>query len=78
MANETRSHFEKRKRSLLKNCIGDMFYDEVYEALRSSKYKTIEEMDEYLSFALKQYDTGIDAIDDFYASQIDEDDSDNS
>jgi len=78
MANETRSHFEKRKRSLLKSCIGDMFYDEVYETLKSSKYKTIEEMDEYLSNALKQYDTGMDAIDDFYTSRIDEDDSEDS
>lgn len=78
MANEARSHFEKRKRSLLKSCINDMFYDEVYEALRSSKYKSIEEMDEYLSSILKQYDAGIDAINDFYASRIDEDDSEGS
>lgn len=69
--------FEKRKANLIIDCMYEGLFDMVYHEIQSDKYATIEAVDRYVDEQLKQYDTAVKQVKEFYEARFgDEEETD--
>ena len=62
--------FEKRKANLIIDCLYEGLFDLVYHEIQSDQYTSLDAVDSYVDKQLKQYDTAVKQVKEFYEARF--------